>query len=101
MSRMALTRAELTSGQTAGRHGARGSLTSRFLDQSLYVALVPDADPSRCRGTIPLQRLATPEDIGDTCLYLASPLTVAASAFAGRITAYRPGMFQQEQPRTP
>ncbi|RMH19473.1 MAG: aconitate hydratase [Acidobacteria bacterium] len=26
-------------------------------------------------------------------LYLASPLTVAASAFAGRITAYRPGMF--------
>jgi 3-isopropylmalate/(R)-2-methylmalate dehydratase large subunit len=33
-------------------------------------------------------------------LYLASPLTVAASAFAGRITAYRPGMFQQEQPRT-
>ncbi len=28
-------------------------------------------------------------------LYLASPLTVAASAFAGRITAYRPGMFGQ------
>ena len=26
-------------------------------------------------------------------LYLASPLTVAASAFAGRIVAYRPGMF--------
>lgn len=26
-------------------------------------------------------------------LYLASPLTVAASAFAGQITAYRPGMF--------
>lgn len=26
-------------------------------------------------------------------LYLASPLTVAASAFTGRITAYRPGMF--------
>ena len=25
--------------------------------------------------TIPLQRLATPEDIGDTCLYLASPLS--------------------------
>lgn len=31
-------------------------------------------------------------------LYLASPLTVAASAFTGRITAYRPGMFQKEQP---
>jgi 3-isopropylmalate/(R)-2-methylmalate dehydratase large subunit len=30
-------------------------------------------------------------------LYLASPLTVAASAFTGRITAYRPGMFQKEQ----
>ncbi len=28
-------------------------------------------------------------------LYLASPLTVAASAFTGRITAYRPGMFQR------
>lgn len=27
-------------------------------------------------------------------LYLASPLSVAASAFAGYITAYRPGMFQ-------
>ncbi len=27
-------------------------------------------------------------------LYLASPLTVAASAFTGYITAYRPGMFQ-------
>ena len=26
-------------------------------------------------------------------LYLASPLTVAASAFTGHITAYRPGMF--------
>lgn len=27
-------------------------------------------------------------------LWLASPLTVAASAFTGRITAYRPGMFE-------
>ncbi len=27
-------------------------------------------------------------------LYLASPLTVAASAFTGKITAYRPGMFR-------
>jgi 3-isopropylmalate/(R)-2-methylmalate dehydratase large subunit len=27
-------------------------------------------------------------------LWLASPLTVAASAFTGRITAYRPGMFR-------
>ncbi len=27
-------------------------------------------------------------------LYLASPLTVAASAFTGRITAYTPGMFK-------
>ncbi len=27
-------------------------------------------------------------------LYLASPLSVAASAFAGHITAYRPGMFE-------
>ena len=26
-------------------------------------------------------------------LWLASPLTVAASAFTGRITAYTPGMF--------
>jgi 3-isopropylmalate/(R)-2-methylmalate dehydratase large subunit len=29
-------------------------------------------------------------------LYLASPLTVAASAFTGRITAYKPGMFVGE-----
>ncbi len=28
-------------------------------------------------------------------LWLASPLTVAASAFTGRITAYTPGMFRQ------
>ena len=30
-------------------------------------------------------------------LYLASPLTVAASAFTGTITAYRPGMFSRDQ----
>jgi len=29
-------------------------------------------------------------------LYLASPLTVAASAFEGRIVAFRPGMFARE-----
>ncbi len=28
-------------------------------------------------------------------LYLASPLTVAASAFAGRIVSFRPGMFRE------
>jgi 3-isopropylmalate/(R)-2-methylmalate dehydratase large subunit len=32
-------------------------------------------------------------------LWLASPLTVAASAFTGRITAYRPGMFQEMKER--
>ncbi len=31
-------------------------------------------------------------------LYLASPLTVAASAFTGRITPYRPGMFGEVTP---
>jgi homoaconitase/3-isopropylmalate dehydratase large subunit len=30
-------------------------------------------------------------------LYLASPLTVAASAFTGHITAYRPGMFAERE----
>ena len=30
-------------------------------------------------------------------LYLAFPLTVAASAFKGEITAYRPGMFSSEE----
>jgi 3-isopropylmalate/(R)-2-methylmalate dehydratase large subunit len=30
-------------------------------------------------------------------LWLASPLTVAASAFTGRITAYTPGMFAKEK----
>jgi 3-isopropylmalate/(R)-2-methylmalate dehydratase large subunit len=34
-------------------------------------------------------------------LWLASPLTVAASAFTGRITAYRPGMFQEMKDREP
>jgi 3-isopropylmalate/(R)-2-methylmalate dehydratase large subunit len=29
-------------------------------------------------------------------LYLASPLTVAASAFTGKITAYKQGMFARE-----
>jgi 3-isopropylmalate/(R)-2-methylmalate dehydratase large subunit len=29
-------------------------------------------------------------------LWLASPLTVAASAFTGRVTAYTPGMFTKE-----
>ena len=29
-------------------------------------------------------------------LYLASPLTVAASAFAGHIVSYEEGMFQRE-----
>ena len=29
-------------------------------------------------------------------LYLASPLTVAASAIEGRIVSYRPGMFRHE-----
>lgn len=33
-------------------------------------------------------------------LYLASPLTVAASAFAGYITAYEPGMFAPADPET-
>lgn len=34
-------------------------------------------------------------------LWLASPLTVAASAFTGYITAYRPGMFQEMKDREP
>jgi len=34
-------------------------------------------------------------------LWLASPLTVAASAFTGHITAYRPGMFQEMKDREP
>jgi homoaconitase/3-isopropylmalate dehydratase large subunit len=34
-------------------------------------------------------------------LWLASPLTVAASAFTGRITAYTPGMFQRLKAKQP
>ena len=34
-------------------------------------------------------------------LWLASPLTVAASAFTGRITAYTPGMFQRLKTQAP
>jgi len=33
-------------------------------------------------------------------LYLASPLSVAASAFAGRIIAFKPGMFEAEAVRS-
>jgi 3-isopropylmalate/(R)-2-methylmalate dehydratase large subunit len=32
-------------------------------------------------------------------LYLASPLTVAASAVAGRITAWKKGMYRREPAR--
>ena len=34
-------------------------------------------------------------------LWLASPLTVAASAFTGTISAYEPGMFRREMALTP
>jgi 3-isopropylmalate/(R)-2-methylmalate dehydratase large subunit len=34
-------------------------------------------------------------------LWLASPLTVAASAFTGKITAYKPGMFQEMAAKKP
>jgi len=34
-------------------------------------------------------------------LWLASPLTVAASAFTGTITAYRPGMFARNEVLSP
>jgi hypothetical protein len=34
-------------------------------------------------------------------LYLASPLTVAASAIEGRIVSYRPGMFARGRARRP
>ena len=34
-------------------------------------------------------------------LWLASPLTVAASAFTGKITAYTPGMFQKVAAQPP
>ncbi|WP_166365267.1 SDR family oxidoreductase [Pseudomonas akapageensis] len=33
-----------------------------------------ETEIARVAATIPLQRMAAPEDIGDTCLYLASPL---------------------------
>jgi 3-isopropylmalate/(R)-2-methylmalate dehydratase large subunit len=34
-------------------------------------------------------------------LWLASPLTVAASAFTGTITAYKPGMFETTVAQSP
>lgn len=37
------------------------------------------AGVARVAASIPLQRLATPADIGDTCLYLASPLAAYVS----------------------
>ncbi|MDD0977031.1 SDR family oxidoreductase [Pseudomonas fontis] len=38
-----------------------------------------DNELAQVAATIPLQRLATPEDIGDTCVYLASPLAAYVS----------------------
>lgn len=41
-----------------------------------------DASINAVEATVPLGRLASPEDIGDTCLYLASPLASYVSGTA-------------------
>ncbi|MEO3723125.1 SDR family oxidoreductase [Pseudomonas syringae] len=55
---------------------------------------------ARVAETIPLQRLAAPEDIGDTCLYLASPLARYVSG--ADITVHgggeRPAFLDAAQP---
>lgn len=55
---------------------------------------------ARVAATIPLQRLAAPEDIGDTCLYLASPLARYVSG--ADITVHgggeRPAFLDAAQP---
>ncbi|NYH11804.1 SDR family oxidoreductase [Pseudomonas moraviensis] len=55
---------------------------------------------ARVATTIPLQRLAAPEDIGDTCLYLASPLARYVSG--ADITVHgggeRPAFLDAAQP---
>ncbi|WLD65540.1 SDR family oxidoreductase [Pseudomonas sp. OVF7] len=55
----------------------------------------------RVATTIPMQRLAAPKDIGDTCLYLASKLALYVSGTA--ITVHgggeRPAFLDAAQPR--
>ena len=38
-----------------------------------------DAGIAAAEGTVPLGRLATPEDVGNACVFLASPLAAYAS----------------------
>ncbi len=54
----------------------------------------PGVSDSREQVTVSAINRNFPGRSGPGRLYLASPLTVAASAVAGRIVAYRPGMFQ-------
>jgi NAD(P)-dependent dehydrogenase (short-subunit alcohol dehydrogenase family) len=35
--------------------------------------------PAAVAGTVPLGRLATPDDVADACLFLASPLAASVS----------------------
>jgi NAD(P)-dependent dehydrogenase (short-subunit alcohol dehydrogenase family) len=41
-----------------------------------------DAGLAAIAGTVPLQRIATPEDVAGACLFLASPLASYASGAA-------------------
>ena len=58
-----------------------------------------DAGITRVAATIPLQRLATPEDIGDTCLYLASKLAryVSGADIAVHGAGERPAFLDAAQ----
>jgi 3-isopropylmalate/(R)-2-methylmalate dehydratase large subunit len=56
----------------------------------------PGVSETRDEVTVSAINRNFPGRSGPGKLYLASPLTVAASAFTGRITAYREGMFKQQ-----
>ena len=98
----------------AGRRGVRARRTATL---EIFERAGVDRHPARLRRLHRLRprRLRRPPTqvtvsainrnykgrSGPGKLYLASPLTVAASAFTGSITAYRPGMFQAMKDREP
>ena len=48
---------------------------SMILTEQAHLHYGDDAGIARVAATVPLQRLATPDDVGDACLFLASPLS--------------------------
>jgi NAD(P)-dependent dehydrogenase (short-subunit alcohol dehydrogenase family) len=52
------------------------------MTESAVAAYGNEAGLAAVAGTVPLQRIATPEDVAGACLFLASPLASYASGAA-------------------